>query len=218
MTPKPRDPIQVYLTPSERNWLDALARRDGISRSEVLRRGIRRLMAESPSPATSPLLAFLADAAADPELSAGPTDVGQRPIDYLVDGYLDRRADAVAGAGTLVGGPLYLDTGFWFAAIVPRDDRHARCRAELEAAIRGRRHLVTTILVVAEVHALLVGRASAAISTRFLEVLADPQVEVVYPDAEAVRGAGRAGAGRTSTLTELLGAEIETQRRSGRSS
>ena len=35
-----REPIQVYLTPEEREQLDRAARALGVSRSEVLRRGI----------------------------------------------------------------------------------------------------------------------------------------------------------------------------------
>lgn len=35
-----REPIQVYLTPDEREELDEAAREMGVSRSEVLRRGI----------------------------------------------------------------------------------------------------------------------------------------------------------------------------------
>ncbi|MCU0647167.1 MAG: PIN domain-containing protein [Gemmatimonadaceae bacterium] len=105
--------------------------------------------------------------------------------------------------------PLYLDTGFWFAAIVPRDARHAECRAALEAAVRAGRPLVTTVLVVAEVHALLMGRASAEVCARFLEVLDDPQVEVVYPDRQMVREAvlrwGREGV----ELARMVGRGVE---------
>jgi len=36
-----REPIQVYLTPEERAELDRAAAEQGVSRSEVLRRGIR---------------------------------------------------------------------------------------------------------------------------------------------------------------------------------
>ena len=41
-----RAPIQVYLTPEERAELDRLARVHGISRAEVLRRGIRSFAVE----------------------------------------------------------------------------------------------------------------------------------------------------------------------------
>jgi hypothetical protein len=40
MTHVVREPIQVYLTPEERAELDRVARDLGVSRSEVLRRGI----------------------------------------------------------------------------------------------------------------------------------------------------------------------------------
>jgi Arc/MetJ-type ribon-helix-helix transcriptional regulator len=84
-----RDPIQVYLTPTERRWLDELAAALGVSRSEVLRRGVRRLRGEL-RPAESAMSRFLAQASADPGLSVGPTDMAARHDDYLVDGYLDR--------------------------------------------------------------------------------------------------------------------------------
>jgi transposase-like protein len=38
-----REPIQVYLTPLERAELDQAAREMGVSRSELLRRGIRAM-------------------------------------------------------------------------------------------------------------------------------------------------------------------------------
>lgn len=88
-----REPIQVYLTAAERSWLDALASRDGVSRSEVLRRGIRRLMTESATESTSPTLRFLDLAAADPALARGPSDISSRPVDYLIDAQLDRIVD-----------------------------------------------------------------------------------------------------------------------------
>ena len=46
-----REPIQVYLSPSEREELDAASRDMGVSRSEALRRGIRALHDQgSPGP------------------------------------------------------------------------------------------------------------------------------------------------------------------------
>jgi predicted nucleic acid-binding protein len=122
-------------------------------------------------------------------------------------------------AGGAGSGPLYLDTAFWFAAIVPRDARHAECRAVLDEALRSGRRLVTTVLVVAEVHALLVGRASHAVATGFLELLEDPQLEVVHPDAalirEAVARGVRPAAGRLVTLTDAVGLEVMRREREG---
>jgi hypothetical protein len=43
MSKKVREPIQVYLTPDERRVLDLAARELGVSRSEVLRRGLQTL-------------------------------------------------------------------------------------------------------------------------------------------------------------------------------
>ncbi len=133
----------------------------------------------------------------------------------------DRQAGGGGGAagGGSPTGPLYLDTPFWFAAIVPRDARHAECRAALDEALRSGRRLVTTVLVVAEVHALLVGRASHSVATRFLELLDDPRLEVVYPDAglvrEAVARGVRPAVGRLVTLTDAVGGEVMRREREG---
>jgi Ribbon-helix-helix protein, copG family len=43
MTKVVREPIQVYLTPTEREELERAAGALGVSRSEVLRRGIREI-------------------------------------------------------------------------------------------------------------------------------------------------------------------------------
>jgi Arc/MetJ-type ribon-helix-helix transcriptional regulator len=90
-----RAPIQVYLDADERLWLDDLATRLGVSRSEVLRRGVRRLRAEFSAP-DSPLQRLLVLAAADPALRAAPSDLATRHRDYLVDTLLDRAAEGGA--------------------------------------------------------------------------------------------------------------------------
>ena len=43
MSSSVREPIQVYLTPAERDVLDCCAAELGVSRSEVLRRGLRAI-------------------------------------------------------------------------------------------------------------------------------------------------------------------------------
>ena len=48
MADRVREPIQVYLTSAERERLDRLASAFGISRSEVLRRGLTELDVETP--------------------------------------------------------------------------------------------------------------------------------------------------------------------------
>ncbi|MGQ0815235.1 MAG: ribbon-helix-helix protein, CopG family [Gemmatimonadota bacterium] len=53
-----RDPVQVYLAPDDRKLLEALAEATGLSRAEVLRRGIRSFAAATQG-TKSPMLEFL---------------------------------------------------------------------------------------------------------------------------------------------------------------
>lgn len=80
-----REPIQVYLTTDERALLDRLARETGLSRAEILRRGLRSFAAES-SAGVSPMLEFLASIRDDD----WPADMAERHDEYLVETYLDR--------------------------------------------------------------------------------------------------------------------------------
>ena len=52
MARKVREPVQVYLDPLDRDLLEELAERTGLSRAELLRRGLRqlghRLLADRP--------------------------------------------------------------------------------------------------------------------------------------------------------------------------
>jgi Arc/MetJ-type ribon-helix-helix transcriptional regulator len=100
----PRTPIQVYLDDEERAWLDDLSARLGLSRSEVLRRGVRRLRAEFAAP-ESPLRSFLRLADADPKLAAAPSDLSRRHTDYFVDALLDRAAESGSATPDATGAP-----------------------------------------------------------------------------------------------------------------
>jgi len=61
-----RDPVQVYLAPDDRQLLDSLAKTTGLSRAEVLRRGIRSFAAVARGGgAKSPMLAFLEETAGE---------------------------------------------------------------------------------------------------------------------------------------------------------
>lgn len=81
-----REPIQVYLDRDERSVLDRLAEETGLSRAEILRRGLRRFAAESGG-GEPPMLAFAAEVA-EQEL---PPDMAARHDDYLADLYLSDR-------------------------------------------------------------------------------------------------------------------------------
>lgn len=91
---KVREPFQVYLDPADRALLDDMAERTGLSRAEILRRGLRRvagdlLEEEEPGSAFEQLVGALGD---DPSL---PTDLAERHDAYL---YGDRDDDAGTGA------------------------------------------------------------------------------------------------------------------------
>jgi predicted nucleic acid-binding protein len=56
----------------------------------------------------------------------------------------------------------FLDTSGLYAAADPRERAHPACRDELERSLRGGQRLVTTDLVLAELHALALSRSGPA--------------------------------------------------------
>ena len=86
-----REPVQVYLDASDRDLLDNLARRTGLPRTELLRRGLRRL-AQSELPDRKPgwsldvIIGALGD---DPGL---PADLSTHHEEYLYGGGYERLA------------------------------------------------------------------------------------------------------------------------------
>lgn len=81
-------------------------------------------------------------------------------------------------------GALFLDTSAWFSALSAKEYGHAQCRAAYREALERGAPLVTTSLVVGEMHVLLSRRVSLPFARRFLEALNDHQHEVVCPDAD----------------------------------
>jgi hypothetical protein len=81
-----REPIQVYLDQDERAILDRVAQQEGVSRAEVLRRGLRSYAAEQ-NAGTSPMLEFL-EWVWQQDLDL-PSDVSVRHDDYLAEAYED---------------------------------------------------------------------------------------------------------------------------------
>ncbi|MGH7671601.1 MAG: CopG family transcriptional regulator [Gemmatimonadales bacterium] len=75
-----REPLQVYLDPDERALLDRLARDTGLSRAEILRRGLKSFAADR---GVSPMLEFM-DSLKDADF---PPDMGARHDDYLDAAY-----------------------------------------------------------------------------------------------------------------------------------
>ncbi len=79
-----RDPVQVYLAPDDRRLLDGLARETGLSRAEILRRGIRSFAAATRGDGVrSPMLAFLEEVAGE----EWPEGLAERHDDFLTDAH-----------------------------------------------------------------------------------------------------------------------------------
>lgn len=62
----------------------------------------------------------------------------------------------------------FVDTSAWFPLADPKHPDHATLSAALRALIAKRRRVVTTNLVVAETHALVLRRAGRAASLAFV--------------------------------------------------
>ena len=79
-----REPVQVYLDARDRAMLDAMAKREAVPRSDVLRLALRRLGAEllgphRPGTAVSSLIGIL-------DTSDVPSDLAERHDEYLYAG------------------------------------------------------------------------------------------------------------------------------------
>ena len=85
--PRVREPIQVYLSPEDRAILDRVAKTAGVSRAEVLRRGIRRMSAEVNADEHPGIKAMRELAAGWPDDT--PNDLGMRHDHYLDEIYMD---------------------------------------------------------------------------------------------------------------------------------
>jgi predicted nucleic acid-binding protein len=86
--------------------------------------------------------------------------------------------------------PAFLDTSALYAAADPRERAHRACRAVFEAAIRGRDRLVTTELVLAEVHALAMRRSNPAVAFELSQRLAtSDRIELEIATLDRVIGA-----------------------------
>jgi len=89
-----------------------------------------------------------------------------------------------------VAGTIFLDASGWFAALSPRDQWHAPAvRAYTEETRRGAT-FITTTLVLAEVHALLLRWRDPATGRRFLDAaFGTPSHTIIAPDMELTRAA-----------------------------
>ncbi len=87
---------------------------------------------------------------------------------------------------------LFVDSGAWLAFFSARDGRHAQADRLIREALRRKVPLLTTDLVVAEVHRLLLHRAGIRPALAALEVIdQSPSVSVQFVTA-AIHGEARA--------------------------
>ena len=84
-----REPIQVYLTPDERSKLDRVAVLLGVSRAEVLRRGISAVARDAYADTADPLDELVGRF----DSSTVPPDLSTRHDDYLADAIESEWAD-----------------------------------------------------------------------------------------------------------------------------
>ena len=79
----------------------------------------------------------------------------------------------------------FLDTSAWLPVLVRRDPRHTEVTQAYERVLDEGRRLVTSNLVVAELHALLVRQRGAPAGVALLDqIYADPGHEVLFVDRE----------------------------------
>jgi len=82
-------------------------------------------------------------------------------------------------------GRLFVDSGAWIALRSRRDQHHAEADRLFRAALRRRVRLLTTNLVLAEVHRLTLFRAGVQTAGRALDRIdASPSVTVHFASAE----------------------------------
>ncbi len=80
---------------------------------------------------------------------------------------------------------LFVDSGAWIALRSRRDQHHAEANALFRAALEERVPMITTNLVIAELHRLTLFRAGVAPALRALEVIgASPSVTIHFASAQ----------------------------------
>ncbi|MDP9177667.1 MAG: PIN domain-containing protein [Gemmatimonadota bacterium] len=87
-------------------------------------------------------------------------------------------------------GALLLDTAGWFAALSPREHGHETARDTYADAVRGGELIVTTPLVAAEMHTLILRWRGPSAGTLFLETVFETGSHFVVPlDTELIEAA-----------------------------
>jgi predicted nucleic acid-binding protein len=103
---------------------------------------------------------------------------------------------------------VLLDTSAIFAAARPRSDRHAAAAAAYRTLLTGTQHLVTTDLIVAELHALSLARVHPSFGLDLVDrLLTSDRIEIVAAGLERMAAAAdllRQRPGRAYSLADAV--------------
>ena len=112
---------------------------------------------------------------------------------------------------------IFVDTSAWYPLVVARHADHAPLAAALRAAVKAHRRVVTTNLVVAETHALLLRRIGHDTALRFVQTIDNAPNVVVRSTRELESVAERTWLTRYSdqgfSLTDAVSFAVMTERR-----
>jgi hypothetical protein len=89
-----KEPVQVYLDAGDRAVLEGVAERTGLSRAEVLRRGLRSYAVQQQG-GEGPMLQFIRKMAASDWPADTPRDLAANHDKYLAEIYMDTHEDAL---------------------------------------------------------------------------------------------------------------------------
>ena len=112
---------------------------------------------------------------------------------------------------------FFVDTSAWFPLLVAKHPDHARLASALRELIRSRRRLVTTNLVVAETHALLLRRVGGPTALAFVRTVDEAPNVVVRStrdlETEAERNWLVRYADQDFSFTDAVSFAVMTDRR-----
>lgn len=112
---------------------------------------------------------------------------------------------------------LFVDSSGWIGLLFQRDENHRRARLAWTAMQRASAPLVTSSLVIAEVHAFLLSRMGHHPAQQFLRSALDGEAaELVWVDADLTDDAAQGWVyrrpDRTFSLTDAVSFEIMQRR------
>ena len=112
---------------------------------------------------------------------------------------------------------FFVDTSAWYPLLVAKHPDHAVLASALRGLIRNHRRLVTTNLVVAETHALLLRRVGRATAIAFVKTVDEAPNVVVRSTRDLERDAERNWLARYTdqgfSFTDAVSFAVMTERR-----